>query len=187
MKSLNSKWTTAGTPSAMAIKLSSPNQTRRHKTGTHKTHTDKENVRDWLESMMILWNRLQMNPSYRWRSWLQEVVHRVLMGVEDIQRRRALKGGERERKREKILQGNKWWWPANNLTIENNFGGSVMVGNLVPRQGSMGKSSSTYPSSVCGHATVFPTSKIAPIGNEKHRTIATALAVGKWPKKEGNE
>jgi hypothetical protein len=29
------------------------------------------------------------------------------MGVEDIQRRRALKGGERERKREKILQGNK--------------------------------------------------------------------------------
>jgi hypothetical protein len=162
----------------MVTKLSSPNQTR-----THKTHTHKENVRDWLESMMILWNRLQMNPSYRWRSWLQEVVHRVLMG--DFQRRRALKGGERER--EKILQGNKWWWPANNLTIENNFGGSVMVGNLVPRQGSMGKSSSTYPSSVCGHATVFLTSKIASIGNEKHRTIATALAVGKWPKKEGNE
>ncbi len=54
----------------------------------------------------------------------------------------------------------------------------MMVGNLVPRQGSMGESSSTYPSSVCGHATVFPTSKIAPIGNEKHSTIATALAVG---------
>jgi hypothetical protein len=55
----------------------------------------------------------------------------------------------------------------------------VMVGNLLPRQGSMGTSSSTYPSSVCGHATVFLTSKIAPIGNGKHRTIATALAVGK--------
>jgi hypothetical protein len=91
-----------------------------------------------------------------------------------------------EREREKILQGNKWWWPANNLTIENNFGGSVMVGNLLPRQGSMGKSSSTYPSSVCGHATVFLTSKIPPIGNEKHRTIATALAVCMWPKREIN-
>ncbi len=55
----------------------------------------------------------------------------------------------------------------------------MMVGNLPQRQGSMGKSSSTYPSSVCGHATVFLTCKIASIGNEKHRTIARALAVGK--------